>query len=361
MMRAIGLMSGTSLDGVDAALVETDGLAVRRTGHALTLPYDDATRETLRSCLGGGGDVPLATCLLTLKHAEVVTALLAQIGEEPPVIDVIGLHGQTIVHRPAEHLTWQIGDGALLAHETGIDVVSDFRSRDMAAGGEGAPLAPLYHAALVRDVGASPVAVLNIGGVANVTWIDSERILAFDTGPGGALLDDWVQHRSGARFDRNGELASGGRVHQDRVETVLMDDPYFRRDPPKSLDRDAFRVDLSNLSNADGAATLVALTAEAVAHARAHLPIEPALWIVCGGGRHNDAIMAALRARLPSRVMAAEDVGWDGDSLEAEAFAFLAVRALKGLPLSLPTTTGCKEPVTGGALHRGQSAIASAT
>ncbi|MBT5433812.1 MAG: anhydro-N-acetylmuramic acid kinase, partial [Rhodospirillaceae bacterium] len=336
MLRAIGLMSGTSLDGVDAALLATDGDTVERTGHALTLPYDDTTRDALRGCFGGAGDVPLATRLLTEKHAEAVSALLSMADVAAGDVDVIGFHGQTIVHRPAEGLTWQIGDGARLAAMAGIDVVCGFRSRDMAAGGEGAPLAPLYHAALVRGIDESPIAVLNIGGVANVTWIDGSRIIAFDTGPGGALLDDWVAHRTGDRFDQDGALAATGRVHDKRVEAILLDEPYFRRDPPKSLDRDAFRVDLSNLSTPDGAATLVALTAEAVSHARGHMPADPACWIVCGGGRHNDAVMAALRERLGSPVKPAEEVGWDGDSLEAEAFAYLAVRSLHGMPLSLP-------------------------
>ncbi len=348
---AIGLMSGTSLDGVDAALLRSDGRTVARFGRVLTVSYDAATREAIRSCISGAGDAPLTSRLLTWKHVEAVGALLDANGLSADGIDVIGFHGQTVAHRPAEALTWQIGDGALLAHETGIDVVADFRGRDMAAGGEGAPLAPLYHAALARDLDRVPVAVLNIGGVANVTWIDGDRILAFDTGPGGALLDDWVACRTGERYDRAGLLAARGRVRDDRIGAVL-DDPWFRRAPPKSLDRDAFRVDLSGLSTEDGAATLVALTAEAVGRAARHMPADPAVWIVCGGGRLNAGVMAALRRRLSSPVGTAEDVGWNGDSLEAEAFAFLAVRSLDGLPLGLPATTGCREPTTGGALYR---------
>ena len=345
-------MSGTSLDGVDAALVITDGITVDRTGGALTLPYDNETRSVVRACFEGGGDVPLASRLLAECHAKAVKTLLRQEGREAGSIDVIGFHGQTIVHRPQEGLTWQIGDGARLAALTGIDVVNDFRSRDMASSGEGAPLAPLYHAALAHALNEAPVAVLNIGGVANVTWIDGDWIIAFDTGPGGALLDDWVSHRTGDRFDGDGALAAAGRVHQERVDAVLGADPFFARPPPKSLDRNSFDVDLSNLGTEDGAATLVALTTSAVERALDHMPSSPAIWIVCGGGRLNATILAALRERLGDGVKIAEDVGWDGDALEAEAFGYLAVRALKGLPLSLPTTTGCCEPVTGGALHR---------
>jgi anhydro-N-acetylmuramic acid kinase len=349
---AVGLMSGTSLDGVDAALLKSDGHRVERSGTALTLPYDAETREVLRGCLGGRGDVPQATRLLTERHGEAVAALLDRAGVGPEAVDVIGFHGQTIVHRPREGMTWQIGDGARLAELTGIDVVADFRSRDMAAGGEGAPLAPLYHAALVRERAERPVAVLNIGGVGNVTWIDGEKILAFDTGPGGALLDDWVLRRTGKPYDEAGRLAGEGRVHQDRVDAVLDGDPYFRRPAPKSLDRDAFSVDLGNLSTPDGAATLLALTAAAVGRAETLLPRPAACWIVCGGGRLNATLMASLRDTLVGEVMTAEDVGWDGDALEAEAFAYLALRSLMALPLSLPTTTGCSAPVTGGCLHK---------
>jgi anhydro-N-acetylmuramic acid kinase len=352
LKTAIGLMSGTSLDGVDAALLRTDGEVVERTGQALTLPYDTATREVLRACLGSGGDVPLAGRMLAERHADAVHALLARAGLSAAEVDILGFHGQTISHRPAEGVTWQIGDGARLAELTGIDVVADFRSRDMAAGGEGAPLAPLYHAALVRDLGEAPIAVLNIGGVGNVTWVYGEEIVAFDTGPGGALLDDWVLHRTGAQFDEGGALAAEGKVHQDRVDDVLDRDPYFQRAAPKSLDRDAFSVDLGNLSTPDGAATLLALTATSVARAEGLLPAAPVCWIVCGGGRHNQTLLKALAERVSGKVQTAEEFGWDGDALEAEAFAYLAVRSLRGLPLSLPSTTGCSAPVTGGALHQ---------
>ena len=345
-------MSGTSLDGIDAALIETDGLRHVRRGAALTSPFDAALRESLRACLGGGGDSLAAARELTALAGKAVGRLLDRAGMRPDDIDVIGFHGQTIAHRPAEGLTWQIGNGALLAEATGIDVVCDFRSRDMASGGEGAPLAPFYHAALAASLGLLPVCVLNVGGVANVTWIGDGDLIAFDTGPGGALLDDWILARSGEPFDRDGDLASRGLVHHDRVKGALDGNPWFDRPPPRSLDRDAIAIDLAGLSTEDGAATLVDLTADAVVRALRFLPCDPVLWVVCGGGRRNRHLVSALRRRLHSDVKVAEDVGWDGDSLEAEAFAYLAVRSLSGLPLSQPSTTGCRAPVTGGAFHR---------
>ena len=355
-MRAIGLMSGTSLDGIDAALIETDGVTTVHRRAALTLPFDAVLRSGLKACLGGGGDVLATAHHLTLMAGEAVGHLLGRARLQPGDIDVIGFHGQTIVHRPADGLTWQIGNGALLAEATGIDVVCDFRSRDMASGGEGAPLAPLYHAALATALDQSPVSVLNIGGVANVTWIDDGELIAFDTGPGGALLDDWTLARTGEPFDRDGRLAARGQPHYERVTAVFDNNPWFDRPPPRSLDRDAIAIDLAGLSTADGAATLVDLTAEAVERACRFMPCDPVLWIVCGGGRRNRHLVAALQHRLSPKVKVAEEVGWDGDSLEAEAFAYLAVRSLAGLPLSQPSTTGCREPVTGGAYHRARLA-----
>ena len=354
LKTAIGLMSGTSLDGVDAALLESDGETVVRRGAALTIPYEIVLRDEIRACFTGNGDVPRAAHRLTCKAVEAVERLLELAGLRACAIDVVGFHGQTIAHRPAEGFTWQIGNGALLADATGIDVVCDFRSRDMASGGEGAPLAALYHAVLTASLDRSPVAVLNIGGITNVTWIGAGSVIAFDTGPGGALLDDWILSRTGQPFDRDGGIAARGRPRRDLVEAVLEGNPWFDRPPPKSLDRADTTIDLEGLSTADGAATLAALTAGAVNRARRFMPAEPVLWIVCGGGRYNRHMLAELRHCLGAEVKVAEDVGWNGDSLEAEAFAFLAVRSLAGLPLSLPSTTGCREAVTGGALHRGR-------
>ncbi len=341
-------MSGTSLDGIDAALVETDGVAITRLGAWLTTPYDADLRERLRDCLGATGPVDDVVRDLTLAHAEVVRALLIGGGIEAGDIRVLGFHGHTIDHRPADGVTRQIGDGALLAHLTGIDVVADFRAADVAAGGEGAPFAPLYHAALCRDM-EKPVCVLNIGGVANLTWIgDDGTLLAFDTGPGNALIDDWVRRHTSATMDTDGALAAAGTARAATVAAYLGD-PYFTRAPPKSLDRLDFTLGhVAGLTPADGAATLVAVTCAAVARAVDHLPAPPKRWLVTGGGRHNPVIMASLAAMMAAPVEPVERAGWNGDALEAQAFAFLAMRSLAGLALSLPTTTGVAAPTGGG-------------
>ena len=348
LRAALGLMSGTSLDGIDVAMVETDGVERVAPGPALTLPYCASFRERLRSVLGGTGPVAEVEAELTRLHAEAVEEFCAR---HPAVaIDIVGFHGHTILHRPAERRTWQLGDGAALADRLGIDVVGDFRSADVAAGGEGAPLAPLYHEALAVPL-PKPVAVVNIGGVANVTWIgEGGHILAFDTGPGNAPIDDWVNRHTGAPADFDGRLAAAGRVSKDHVAR-FMALPYFDRPPPKSLDRDDFR-DAAPLGLAleDGAASLTEMTVAAVAAARRHFPMPVREWLVCGGGRRNPALMAALARVLATPVRPVEAVGWDGDALEAQAFAYLAVRSLKGLPLSLPSTTGAPHPVCGGRL-----------
>jgi len=354
--RAVGLMSGTSLDGIDAALAVTDGAAYFEPGPFLTVRYESPLRDGLRSILGGTGDaarIAEIERLLTDAHADAVRRLLGEAGLAPADIDVVGFHGHTILHRPAERRTWQIGDGARLARALGIDVVCDFRANDVARGGEGAPLAPAFHA--MRAAGlARPLAVLNIGGVANVTWIggDGEDPVAFDTGPGNALLDEWTERATGARFDAGGALAAAGRA-DEAVLAGLLAHPYFARPAPKSLDRIDFSLEpLAALAPADGAATLVAFTCEAVARAGALLPHPPLRWLVTGGGRHNPAIMAGLRARLGVAVDPVEAVGWQGDAVEAQAFAYLAVRSLDGLPLTFPTTTGVPAPTTGGRLLR---------
>ncbi|HEX2759553.1 MAG TPA: anhydro-N-acetylmuramic acid kinase [Rhizomicrobium sp.] len=355
ILKVIGLMSGTSLDGVDAALLETDGERVARPGPALTLPYDAETRALLRTALDlaasmSPGDAVPETIVsaerhLTERHAVAVKALLEKIG----AADLIGFHGQTILHRPDQRWTWQIGDGALLAQLTGIDVINDFRSADVAAGGQGAPFMPLYHAAMARHTGlAEPLVVVNIGGVAQVTYIHGDTILAFDTGPGNAPIDDWMQRHSGKPVDKDGARAATGQV-DEAVLSRMLANPFFERVPPKSLDRMDFGMkDVENLSLADGAATLTAFTAAALARAAAHFPAPAKNWIVSGGGRHNPVLMRMLKGRMDADVCSAEDVGWNGDALEAEGFAYLAMRAKKGLPLSLPTTTGVKQPMTGG-------------
>lgn len=353
LRTALGLMSGTSLDGIDAALIRSDGRARVETGAWLTQPYDPDTRAMLRAAALTTRDVEVAEAMMTHRHAAVVKALLAQAGVAPSDVDVIGFHGHTIRHAPERGHTWQIGDGALLAKETGIPVVCRMRYRDVAEGGQGAPLAPLYHAALAAKLD-KPLAVLNLGGVGNVTWIGpgEDELLAFDTGPGNALIDDWVSTQLKVPFDKDGALAASGRVNEAAL-AVLMANPYFAVKPPKSLDRDAFDpAPVAKLSVADGAATLAAFTAAAVAEGRKFFSGQPKRWLVCGGGRHNAALMAALRARLGVPVDPVEAVGWNGDALEAQAFAYLALRSLDGLPLSLPGTTGVSRPMTGGDLHK---------
>jgi anhydro-N-acetylmuramic acid kinase len=350
MLRTIGLMSGTSLDGVDAAWLTTDGERIGEFGPTLTLPYDDRLRADLRRILDQAATLDpddrrlkSATARLTEYHVRAVAAL----GRNA---DLIGFHGQTILHQPDRQRTWQIGDAMELAWRTGVAVAWDFRSADVAAGGQGAPLAPVFHAALAHEA-AKPLAVLNIGGVANVTWIGADgSLVAFDTGPGNGPLDDWIARRAGAAFDRDGAIARSGQVDQ-AVLGRLLADPYFARPAPKSLDRLDFAASLAasgveSLSPADGAATLVAFIAAAVA--AAPLPAPPQRWVVTGGGRRNPAIMQALRDRLGAPVDPVEAIGWDGDAVEAQCFGFLAARTKAGLPISFPGTTGIARPLPGG-------------
>ncbi|SMF41017.1 anhydro-N-acetylmuramic acid kinase [Tistlia consotensis] len=357
MVLAVGLMSGTSLDGIDAALIETDGLTRVEPQAFLSEAYDEAFRPRLRGLLGGkaaAAEVAAVEAELTDRHAVLVRRLLAAAGRRPSEIAVVGFHGQTILHEPERRRTWQIGDGQRLAEQLGIEVVADFRSADVAAGGEGAPFAPLYHAARATGL-ERPLAVLNLGGVGNVTWIGAaggQDLLAFDTGPANALIDDWVARRAGLSCDLDGRLAAAGTVERG-ILVRLLDHPYFGRRPPKSLDRDAWDVSLlEGLSTEDGAATLTAFTAASVAAALPLLPEAPRRWLVTGGGRRNPVLLQALRDALGAIVEPVEAAGWNGDAVEAEAFAYLAVRSLEGLPLSLPGTTGVPAPQTGGRRFR---------
>ncbi|WP_215754559.1 anhydro-N-acetylmuramic acid kinase [Acetobacter sp. P5B1] len=355
-LTAIGLMSGTSLDGVDAALITTDGIRVFHHGPSLTVPYDTALRARLRDILdraaslsADDADLLDAELALTDVHTQAVQAVRAKAGNTP--VDVIGLHGQTILHAPGR--TWQIGNASRLSAATDLPVIHDFRTADVQAGGEGAPLAPLYHAALLHGH-ATPAAVLNIGGVANLTLMTkSGDVLACDTGPGNALLDDWMFRHTGQPCDFSGTCAAQGTVDMDCLSTLLAHD-FFHKPPPKSLDRLSFHQALeqiSTLSVQDGAATLTAFTAAAIASTP--LPEQPLHWFVCGGGRHNPTLMHMLAERLSGTVQPVETLGWDGDALEAECFGFLAVRSLRGLPLSLPATTGVPYPMPGGRLTCG--------
>jgi len=367
---AIGMMSGTSLDGVDAALIETDGYAYVKPLGFVTIPYKPEVRAQIRACFGDTDTslprVTAASDLVAREHAEGVSQLLHQLGRKFSEVDVIGFHGQTIFHAPKQGVTIQIGNGDWLAQNTNIPVVDTFRENDVKHGGEGAPLAPLYHWARVHDAGLEgPVVILNIGGVGNVTWIgnNDEDILAFDTGPGNALMDDWVNGRTGALFDKDGATAARGTARDDLVQAWL-NDPYFTRLPPKSMDRDQWDIaglgklsrGLNDLSTEDGAATFLKFTAESIVRSVKFMPHTPKHWYACGGGRHNKELMRYLGQRLREegygQLHSVDDLGWNGDATEAECFAYLAVRSLLGEFLSLPTTTGVPKPVTGGVVHQ---------
>ncbi len=363
--RAIGLMSGTSLDGVDVALIETDGERVAAFGPARTIPYAEDDRKILRQAVRDAaslsdrnarpGILAEAERLVTLRHAEAVLAFLAVEKMAAGDIHLVGFHGQTVFHDPAKALTVQIGDGQLLADHLGIAVAWDFRADDMAAGGQGAPLAPVFHRALAETAGLeTPVLFLNIGGVANITYVDADgALIAFDTGPGNSLLDDWMLARTGRPFDADGALAASGTPSAEVLAT-LLGQPYFALPPPKSLDRNAFATLLPvALSDADGAATLLHFSARAVAAALDHLPERPRACYASGGGRHNVALMRLMADALEGiSLLPLEALGFDGDATEAQAFAFLAVRAADRLPLSYPLTTGVPAPQTGGRISR---------
>jgi anhydro-N-acetylmuramic acid kinase len=364
-LRAIGLMSGTSMDGVDVALIESDGEAVQLLGPSGCRPYGEDERKVLRQGLTDAlgiakrtdrpGVLADAEGLVTRAHVEAVEDFLTRHQITRDSIDVIGFHGQTVLHRPAQRLTVQIGDGAALANAAKIPVVYDLRAADVAAGGQGAPLVPVFHRALARTLdGDRPTCFVNIGGVSNITYMEADKpLIACDTGPGNALLDDFMLKTTGHAVDRDGALAATGRVDEMWVQDILRM-PFFGEPPPKSLDRNHFAaLVLPDLAPADGAATLTALTAASIASIVPLLPKPPTSWVVLGGGANNPTLMRMLRERLaPARVETAAARGWQGDSIEAQAFAFLAIRSLKGLPLTFPLTTGVPAPMTGGILAK---------
>jgi anhydro-N-acetylmuramic acid kinase len=362
LYTAIGLMSGTSMDGVDVALITTDGRNDVRRGPSLFRPYGAADRKLLRAALDEAVGLSdrrerppaIRACeeMVTRRHGEAVERFLEQHGIAAREVDVVGFHGQTVIHRPREGLTVQIGDGQALADRIGIRVAYDFRGADVAAGGEGAPVVPVYHRALIEAAGfKGPVAFLNIGGVANVTYVDDGcDPIACDTGPGNALLDDLMHARAGKPMDRGGRTAARGQVDEAAL-ALLLAHPYFEKKPPKSLDRNAFLRDaVDALSLEDAAATLTAFTAASVARLLPHLPKKPDELVVCGGGARNPTLMRELGARLGCKVSTAEEHGWSVDAMEAQAFAYLAVRSIEGLPITFPTTTGVSAPQGGGVL-----------
>ncbi len=361
-MRAIGLMSGTSMDGVDIALLETDGERSVRFGPHASIPYLEADRAVLRAALTAAiplqnrdarpGPIAAAETVVTARHAAAVETFLAENGITKDSIDVVGFHGQTVLHRPEQRLTVQIGDARSLAGRLGLTVAFDFRAADVDAGGQGAPLVPIYHRALVeRDRPADPVVIVNIGGVANITFVAAGAdLIACDSGPGNALLDDLMLARCGAPCDTDGATAAQGRVDGAALAGLLAH-PFFKRPAPKSLDRNAFsRGAVEGLSVENAAATLTAFTAASLASSLDLLPAAPRLAIICGGGGRNPTLMRELRLRLPCRVEAADTFGWSIEAMEAQAFAYLAVRRLKDLPITFPGTTGVAWPLAGGKL-----------
>jgi anhydro-N-acetylmuramic acid kinase len=362
--RVIGLMSGTSMDGVDVAMIETDGEDVIALGPSRSYAYSGEDRALLRGAIRDAaflvdrkarpGTLVAADAMTTDRHAEAVESFLREESIDRATIDLIGFHGQTVLHRPERHLTVQIGDGKSLALKLGMRVAFDFRAADVAQGGQGAPLVPVFHRALAAAAGfVEPVAVINIGGVANLSFIapDKEPI-ACDTGPGNALLDDLMLQRLGLSFDRDGATASKGKVDQKALRDLLAH-PFFAAPPPKSLDRNDFDSrPVESLAIEDAAATLTAFTAASLAAVLPFLPSSPTVAIVCGGGARNKSLMRELADRLPCPVVASETFGWSSDAMEAQAFAYLAVRSLKNLPITFPMTTGVKKPMPGGILAR---------
>ena len=353
---ALGAMSGTSLDGVDAALIETDGEVIASFGASRYRAYSPDEQAVLSAALGGwpGDDLDAASRVVMRAHIEALSGFDA---------DLVGFHGQTLAHDPHGRGTHQLGDGAVLAGALGMPVVWDFRSADVRLGGQGAPLAPFFHFACARYIGAdAPLAFLNLGGVGNLTWIDPSAkrpedagaLLAFDTGPANAPINDLMMARCGLPFDKGGRLARAGTVAEGALE-MFLDEAYFLKMPPKSLDRDAFAdmIDLvGELNDVDAAATLTAMSAAGVMRGMEHCPEPPSRLLVTGGGRHNPVMMDMLRAALDCEVAPVEDVGLDGDMLEAQAFGYLAVRVARGLPTSCASTTGVRAAVSGGTLSR---------
>lgn len=363
---AVGLMTGTVLDGnIDVALLRTDGQTVSEFGAFTLAPYDAAIRDLLVETLEvarhwnfEGPDPEIfakAERRLTEAQAEAVRDLVEANGLSLSQIGIVGFHGQSVLHRAPtpERIgdTRQLGDGALMARMLGVKVAYDFRSADVRAGGQGAPLSAIYHQALLRGIDSSgETAVLNLGGVANVTWTDGEQLVAFDTGPANAPINDFVMAHGAGEMDRDGALARAGTVDETRL-AHLLDHPYLHAPYPKSLDRFDFLASMADgYGLQDGAALLTAFTACAVGKGLDLLPQRPQRLIVCGGGRRNPAIMEALTGRARVAAVPAEAVGWRGDAIEAECFALLAVRTLRGLPISFPTTTGVPAPMTGGRL-----------
>ncbi|MFB7882002.1 anhydro-N-acetylmuramic acid kinase [Brevundimonas diminuta] len=363
-LRVLGFMTGTSLDAVDMAVIETDGHDILSFGPAGEMKLDGETRAIIEDAIDDAfywerdeeepDSFEDARMAVADAHLAAALGFMAVNGVKSSALDLVGVHGQTVLHEaPTPDLpgrTVQLIDAVSVAEGLGAPVAFDFRSADVAAGGQGAPLAPVYHAALVRKAGLSgPVAVLNLGGVGNITLIRADGELeAFDTGPANGMVDLLVQSRMKKRMDEGGRLAAAGTV-DPAVRDAYLAHPYFAATGPKSLDRFDFSLDpVAELSLEDAAATLTAFAAQAVALGVARCSEQPEEVVVCGGGRHNPVLLAAIRERVGVPVSTAEDKGWRGDSIEAEAFAFLAARCRMGLPISFPGTTGVPAPMNGG-------------
>jgi anhydro-N-acetylmuramic acid kinase len=358
LLQAVGVISGTSMDGIDVALVATDGKDAVSARAGATYPYPPDLRKKLQAVIAdpeAAERAPLddVEAEVTQTHGDAIAQFLADTGIPLNKVDVIGLHGQTIIHRPERHFTRQLGSGEAIAKRFGVTTVYHFRHADVAAGGQGAPLVPIYHKALASELD-QPLMVLNLGGVGNVTWLDGDVVIAFDTGPANALIDDFVRTRRGVPCDEGGKLAASGTPDKEMV-AAFMQHPYFAKPAPKSLDRNEFHAvatAVEKLSDADGAATLAEFTVASVVAALCHVPRSPFRWLVAGGGRHNAHLMRRLAEELKTQVTPCEGVGWNGDYLEAQCFGYLAVRSLHGLPISLPSTTGVPQPLTGGEVCR---------
>ncbi len=348
------------MDGIDLALIRTDGLGFVETGSWASCSYTPAQRTILRQAIEEAvelkdrnarpGVLAAAEAMITGAHAQIVSEFLAAGNIRASDIDVVGFHGQTVLHRPDQRLTVQLGDGAALAQMLKIPVVYDMRAADIAAGGQGAPLVPVFHQAFVRAAKLDgPVAVVNLGGVGNITYIDGDHDpIAFDTGPGNALIDDEMRLRFGQDYDEDGRIGGQGQVNQTALSTLLSHS-YFKAPLPKSLDRNAFsREPVAALANEEAIATLTAFTAESLRAAQKLLPKPPKLWVIAGGGALNPTLLAMISNRVSAKVVIADDIGWPAQLMEAQAWAYLAVRSLKGLPLTFPTTTGVPVAMTGG-------------
>ena len=355
MLSAIGAISGTSMDGIDVSIVRTDGHGCVEPGPGATYAYAAPLRARLLDFIRDPARAetdPLDAleAEVTAAHVGAIETFLRDHTLSAANVDLVGMHGQTVWHNPGKRFTRQLVRGDVAATRLGIDTVTRFRDADVAAGGQGAPFAPLYHRALAAQL-PQPVMVLNWGGVGNVTYIDGETVIAFDTGPASALIDDWVARHCAVAYDEGGRIAASGTPDTGIVAT-MMRNPYFALPAPKSLDRQEFHARakiVEGMSPANGAATLAAFTIQATVAALDHVPSRPKRWLVTGGGRLNSHLMTGLAARLGVPVEPVEAVGWQGDHIEAQCFGYLAVRSVLGLPLSLPTTTGVPRPMPGGA------------